>query len=153
MKIRGAELEDLAAVCTCCVEAFKDYITLIGRIPGPMLEDYGRAMEEGFLFVAEEDGRILGFLLIKEGEGGFMWMDILATQPRGRGVGTVLMDFCEDFIRCRGSSECRLYTNVKFDRTREIYLHRGYEIYDRVQEYGFDRYYMRKALDGVPCKS
>lgn len=45
-----------------------------------------------------------------------------------------------------GKTECRLYTHVKYQRTLEIYRQRGYVIYDRVQEKGFDRYYMRKQL-------
>ena len=146
MEIRKATLKDLPALCTCCVEAFRDYIPLIGRIPGPMLEDYGEAMEKDFLFVAEDQGKLLGYLLIKDGEGDFMWMDVLAAYPGGTGVGRVLLAHCEDFIRSRGKSECRLYTHVKYDRTRGIYLRQGYEIYDRVREYGFDRYYMKKRL-------
>lgn len=146
MEIRKAVLTDLPAVCTCCVEAFKNYIPLIGRIPGPMLENYGEALEKEHLFVAEEDGEFLGFLLIKEGDEDFMWMDVLAVHTEGQGTGRGLMAFCEDFIRDRGKGECRLYTHVKYDRPREIYLRCGYEIYDRVQEYGFDRYYMRKKL-------
>ena len=56
------------------------------------------------------------------------------------------MDVCEDYIRRRGKKECRLYTHVKYRRTQGIYLRRGYTIYDRVQEDGFDRYYMKKRL-------
>jgi len=35
---------------------------------------------------------------------------------------------------------------VKYERAHEIYFNCGYEIYDRVQENGFDRYYMKKYL-------
>lgn len=56
------------------------------------------------------------------------------------------MDVCEDYIRRQGKKECRLYTHVEYRRTQGIYLRRGYTIYDRVQEDGFDRYYMKKRL-------
>lgn len=146
MEIRRAVLEDIPAVYTCCVASFQDYIPLIGRTPGPMLEDYCRAMEEDHLFVALGEEGLLGYLLIKDGEGDFMWMDVLAAHPKGTGVGRQLMDHCEDFIRAQGKSECRLYTHVKYRRTQEIYLRRGYEIYDRVKEKGFERFYMRRRL-------
>ena len=89
---------------------------------------------------------ILGYLLIKDGDGEVMWMDVLAAWPKGTGVGRRLMDHCETFLRARGKTECRLYTHVKYQRTLEIYRQRGYVIYDWVQEKGFDRYYMRKQL-------
>lgn len=146
MEIRRANLSDLPAVYTCCTEAFKDYIPLIGQVPGPMLEDYGAALEKDFLFVAEEAGVLRGYLLIKDGDGDFMWMDVLAAHPKGTGAGRALMAFCENFIRAQGKRQCRLYTHVTYQRTQEIYLRQGYQIYDRVQEYGFDRYYMRKDL-------
>lgn len=148
MEIRKAKLEDIPAIYSCCVESFKDYILLIGKTPGPMLEDYYEGMLHHHTFVVPDGDSIAGFVLVKDGEGDFMWLDVLATHPsfRNRGVGKSLIAYCEDFIRNAGKSECRLYTHVKYERTQAIYLHCGYEIYDRVQEYGFDRYYMRKQL-------
>jgi len=148
MIIRSAKLEDVPELYSCCVEAFKDYILLIGRTPGPMLEDLYEGVLHHDIFVAQEGDSIAGFILIKDGEGDFMWLDILAVYPkfRNKGIGNALVEFCEDFIRSEGKSECRLYTHVKYEKTQKLYLDRGFEIYDRVQEYGFDRYYMRKDL-------
>ena len=89
---------------------------------------------------------MLGYLLIKDGEGDFQWMDVLAAEPKGTGVGRALLTFCEDYIRAQGKHQCRLYTHVKYTRSQQIYLRQGYTIYDRVQEEGFDRYYMKKDL-------
>ena len=83
---------------------------------------------------------------IKDGEGDFQWMDVLAAEPKGTGVGRALLTFCEDYIRAQGKHQCRLYTHVKYTRSQQIYLRQGYTIYDRVQEEGFDRYYMKKDL-------
>ena len=95
MEIRRAALADIPGVCACCVAAFKDYIPLIGQTPGPMLEDYCQARKEHFLFVAAQGEIILGYLLIKDGDGEVMWMDVLAAWPKGTGVGRRLMDHCE----------------------------------------------------------
>lgn len=67
-------------------------------------------------------------------------------EPKGTGVGRALLTFCEDYIRAQGKHQCRLYTHVKYTRSQQIYLRQGYTIYDRVQEEGFDRYYMKKDL-------
>ena len=72
MEIRRAALADIPGVCACCVAAFKDYIPLIGQTPGPMLEDYCQARTEHFLFVAAQGETILGYLLIKDGDGEAM---------------------------------------------------------------------------------
>ena len=148
MIIRIAKLEDVPELYSCCVEAFKDYILLIGRTPGPMLEDLYEGVLHHHTFIAQDGESIAGFILIKDGQEDFMWLDILAVYPkfRNKGIGNSLVEFCEDFIRSEGKSECRLYTHVKYEKTQKLYLDRGFEIYDRVQEYGFDRYYMRKHL-------
>ena len=146
MEIRRATLQDMPGVYACCVAAFKDYIPLIGQTPWPMKEDYCQALDQHALFVAAEGDRVLGYLLIKDGEGDFQWMDVLAAEPKGTGVGRALLTFCEDYIRAQGKHQCRLYTHVKYTRSQQIYLRQGYTIYDRVQEEGFDRYYMKKDL-------
>ena len=92
MEIRRAALADIPGVCACCVAAFKDYIPLIGQTPGPMLEDYCQARKEHFLFVAAQGETILGYLLIKDGDGEVMWMDVLAAWPKGTGVGRRLIN-------------------------------------------------------------
>lgn len=48
MEIRRANLSDLPAVYTCCTEAFKDYIPLIGRALMASCEDLIRVWEYGF---------------------------------------------------------------------------------------------------------
>lgn len=66
--------------------------------------------------------------------------------PRGPAWGEGSWTIVRRSFSAQGKSECRLYTHVKYQRTLEIYRQRGYVIYDRVQEKGFDRYYMRKQL-------
>lgn len=148
MEIRKATVNDVPEICSCSTESFKDYILLIERLPGPMLEDYYDSALCHNMFVAEEKGQILGFLLIKDGDGDFMWLDVVAVSPRaqGKGVGKALIAYCEEFIKNKGKSECRLYTHVKYKDIQAIYISHGFEIYDRVHENGFERFYMKKRL-------
>ena len=148
MEIRKATIADVPAICSCCVESFKEYILLIGRTPGPMLEDYWEAVRCHHTFVIPDGDSITGFALVKDGQGDFMWLDVLAVFPAAcnRGAGQALITYCEDFIRRSGKSECRLYTHVKYTKPQAMYLGRGYEIYAHILENGFDRYYMKKHL-------
>ncbi len=148
MEIRKATEADAPEIVTCVVAAFRDYMTLISRTPGPMLEDYWEGIQKHHTFVAVENEKLLGVLLLKDGEGTVMWLEVLATDPRlhGKGVGRALIQYADDYARSLGKTEMRLYTHVKYERTAGIYHRMGYETYDRVQEYGFDRYYLKKAL-------
>lgn len=148
MEIRRATIEDLADIFTCNINAFKNYITLINRAPAPMMVDFSAELKNNDLFVACENNEILGFALIQDTEDDFMWLDVLAVNPQhqGKGVGRNLLNFTEQFILKHGKSECRLNTNVKFERTLGIYLQYGFEIYETPVVHGYERHYLKKKL-------
>jgi len=149
MAIRKAVFSDAPMLFQCTMEAFKDYILLIGRTPGPMLEDYSEAILSHHVFVAATKDGIDGLVLVKDGKGDFMWLDVLAVYPgkSNGGVGKALVQVAEEYIQSCGKLECRLYTHVKYRKPISMYQKLGYEIYDQVQEDGFDRYYMKKSLN------
>lgn len=150
MEIRRATLTDAPAVASCVVEAFKDYMPLIGRTPSPMLEDYYEAIQQHPTFVALDDqGAPTGMLLLKDAPGSdYILLDILAIFPhaQGQGIGRALVAYAEAYIRGQGKQECRLYTHVKYESNITLYHRLGYETYDRKQDGGYDRYYMKKSL-------
>lgn len=151
IQIYRAEKEDAAAVEACCEKAFEAYISLIGKKPAPMHYDYAEEITEHAVFVASDGKEIQGFVLMKDGEADYMWLDVLAVNPAssGNGIGRALIAYGEDYILQNGKKECRLYTNVKFERTCNIYRKLGYEIYDKVCVEGYERYYMKRNLAGV----
>lgn len=140
--------KDALAVQLCCEEAFGRYVSLIGKKPAPMCYDYLNEISNHVVFVASNGVKIVGFVLIKDDGEDYMWMDVLAVSPEfsGKGIGRRLISYCENYILQKGKRECRLYTNVKFERTCGIYAQQGYEIYDIVNEKGYERYYMKKEL-------
>lgn len=147
MEIRRAVMEDLPAIFTCNVNAFKNYILEIGKAPAPMLMDFSQELDHD-LFVAYEGDELLGFVLILPDEDAaaqWMWMDVLAVDPKhqGKGVGRKLIDYTARFIRQQGKRECRLYTNVKFVRTSQIYQTYGFQIYEVTIVNGYHREYMK----------
>lgn len=148
--IRKAEKEDAPAVQLCCNRAFEAYHSLIGKNPAPMTYHYLEEITNHTVFAAIYDCKIAGFVLIKDSRDDYMWLDVLAVNPdcSGKGIGRMLISYCENYILQNGKHECRLYTNTKFKRTCSIYARLGYEIYDTVSEDGYERYYMKKDLTG-----
>lgn len=148
MIIRAAQKEDAAFLFSCAAAAFGDYILLIGRTPGPMLEDYYEGICRHHCFVAEGKDGPCGFSLLKDGEGEILWLDVLAVLPTasGNGIGRALLAHMEDYMQRLGKRACRVYTHVKYTRTLALYERAGFSIYTRVQEDGFDRYYLQKIL-------
>lgn len=150
MNIRKAIPQDAPGLFACAVAAFSDYILLIQRTPASMMEDYYEGILSHHCLVAEDERGLLGFALLKEDgqEPGLMWIEDLACDPRykGSGVGGALIEASEALMLGMGKTESRLYTHVKYERAHALYFRKGYAIYTRVQENGYDRYYMKKAL-------
>lgn len=150
MEIRRALPQDAAGIFACAVAAFSDYIMLISRTPAPMMEDYYEGILSHHCFLAEDERGLLGFILLKEDEreSGLMWLEVLACDPQyqGDGTGTALLSLAEAHMRALRKTECRLYSHVKYTRAHTLYQRFDYETYARVQEQGYDRYYMKKSL-------
>jgi ribosomal protein S18 acetylase RimI-like enzyme len=77
-------------------------------------------------FVAEEDGRVVGFVVARH--GGVL--DTLYTAPRvwGRGVGRALMDAALGALRDVGYEVAVLWTAEQNTRAREIYERYGWKL-------------------------
>ena len=57
---------------------------------------------------------------------------------QGTGLGTKLLEYCENYIRERGGKQVVLFTNSQ--KNLNFYLKRGYELFDeRVFEYNGNR--------------
>lgn len=69
----------------------------------------GRFIDQGLVWVWEEDGRILGFIAA-EPETNFV--EVLYVEPaaQGRGIGRALLARCCDHLRDAGHDSARLYT-------------------------------------------
>jgi GNAT superfamily N-acetyltransferase len=94
--------------------------------------------QEGF--VADADGRILGFitLYVAEGRVQIGWMGVLH-EHQGQGIGGKLVAAAEDYGRERGLVELATYTlgdSVDYEpyvATRAFYFSQGFEIFQRSQ--------------------
>ncbi len=86
-----------------------------------MIEDQARRAEDGS-FVAEMDGRVVGYVVISILSGIFgikrsAWISLLGVQPRlmGQRIGERLAE--EGFKYCRFQGIKDIYTTVRWDST------------------------------------
>jgi ribosomal protein S18 acetylase RimI-like enzyme len=130
-------------------DAYAHYVERMGKPPGPMLDDYSKRVADGQAWVREENGAILGLLVLEDDCHDALLLDNIAVSPsaQGKGVGRSLMAFAESEARRRGHKQVRLYTHVLMTENIKLYVHLGFHETGRVSEQGFDRVYMSKALD------
>jgi GNAT superfamily N-acetyltransferase len=145
--VRPALDSDAPGIATCVDAAYRHYIPRLGRKPGPMIRDYAEAIRDEQVHVLEQDGRIIGALVLAVTEEGFL-LEMIAVHPaaQGTGVGRRLLEFSEVEARRQGYAAIYLYTHEKMTENQALYSRIGYVEYDRRTEQGLARVYMRKAL-------
>jgi GNAT superfamily N-acetyltransferase len=145
--IRKARAEEAETARDVVLAAYQRYVAIIGSPPGPMLDDYAARFLASQLWVLDDDGVIVGVLVLEDGPACFM-LDNIAVRPdrQGCGFGRRLLDFAEqEAARC-GWGTITLYTNAVMTENIAIYAARGYAEQDRRTEKGLDRVYMEKRL-------
>ena len=146
--IRPAGPRDLAAVEAIVRSAYAPYVPLIGREPGPMLDDYAALIGQGYVYVLSDERGISAILVLVPEEHA-MLLDNVAVRPdaQGRGHGRALIGFAERMARERGLGAIRLYTNEAMTENVALYGRMGFVETHRAEEHGFRRVYMTKRLD------
>ena len=146
--LRIAVEEDLPFVEAIVEAAYSAYVPIIGRKPGPMLDDYAALIRDRRVHVLQSDGIIQGVLVLIPEENA-MLLDNIAVIPaaKGSGLGRKMLMFAEQSARDAGYKSIRLYTHEKMVQNIELYSRIGYVETHRGEEKGLRRVYMTKALD------
>jgi len=146
--IRKATSFDIQEIKSCAVAAYTLYVERIGREPAPMVANFAASIRKGHLYVALEDGQIVGFVVFYP-EQDHVHLENVAVTPgfQKRGIGRKLIGFAEQVAQQNGYTRIELYTNASMTENLELYPGLGYEQFDRRVEDGFDRIYFRKTLD------
>jgi len=150
-KVRAAVPHDVQAIEELVRNAYSKYVDRIGRPPAPMTADYGRLVDEGDVWVLELGQDVVG-LIILESAADHLHLSNVAVSPahQGRGLGSKLLAHAEAQARQRGFREMRLYTNELMHENLLVYGKLGWSEYDRAEQDGFRRVFMKKELDGTP---
>jgi ribosomal protein S18 acetylase RimI-like enzyme len=143
--MRLARPEEAPALAALVERAYAPYVPVIGIRPLPMEDDYPARIAAGQAWVLEEDGGILGLLVLEEAPD-HLWLDNIAVEParHGAGIGRRLMDFVFAEAIRRGKPEVRLLTNEKMTRNIGIYQRLGFTEYGRREKLGRRAVLMRR---------
>lgn len=147
LAIREATPADAESMKACVEKAYQKYIPVIGKKPGPMLDDYNQVVLQHSAFVGEFNQGIVGILvLIKQSSS--LLLDNVAVDPdyQGKGFGGKLVDFAEAEAIRLGYPALELYTHELMTDNYRSYLRLGYIEVERRQVKGFARIYMKKKL-------
>lgn len=146
--IRTARAGDVPAIETVVHAAYAVYLPRMDRPPGPMLDDYAARVREGSASVLEEQGRVVGALVLVPEPGGLLLDNVaVAPEAQGRGFGRRLVAHAEAEARRLGLDEVRLYTNAAMTENVALYARLGFEETHRAEQAGYARVFMRKRLD------
>jgi ribosomal protein S18 acetylase RimI-like enzyme len=144
---RSARAADAPAVARLVDAAYQHYVERIGMLPGPMTDDYAEVIRTQQVTVAECDGVVVGVLVLAVTDEGF-FVNNVAVLPshRGTGLGRALLQLAETEARRAGFDSVSLYTHEQMTENLSLYDRIGYVEYDRRQERGFSRVFLRKDL-------
>lgn len=137
MELRLAEPGELGALGELCVAAYEQFFGGAEDGYRAHVADTGRRAREAELWVAAEDGRLLGCvtycppgspwreLSTSADEGEFR---MLAVHPeaRGRGVGHALAALCDERARGHGATGMVLSSLAEMTDAHRIYTRLGY---------------------------
>jgi GNAT superfamily N-acetyltransferase len=143
--IREYRREDATAVRRCVVELQEVERTIDPRLrPGEAMADryweniLARCAEaNGQVFVAEQDGSVVGFVSVLAAEpftelddppGSYALVTDVVVLPshRGRRIGAQLLRHAEAFARAAGATELRIGVLAENSAARRLYLDEGF---------------------------
>jgi N-acetylglutamate synthase-like GNAT family acetyltransferase len=144
---RRAVPAEVPAITALVRAAYAHYVPRIGVEPFPMIDDYARRVEHDEAWVLDDDGEIVGVLMLVPAADHLLIDNVaVRTDRQGHGLGRVLLSFAEEQAREAGVHELRLYTNVRMTENRALYAHVGYVELDQETVEGRHRVWMRKRL-------
>ena len=147
LTVREVDAGDVGVIRALVKAAYQPYVERIGREPGPMTDDYGRAVDTGHVWVAQQGDRVVGLLVLEPAEDHLLLRNVaVLPQVQGLGVGSRLLQFAEEQARALGLLQIRLYTNAAMTENLAYYPRRGYRETHRSTNDGFHRVFFTKDL-------
>ncbi len=144
---RPARPDDAPALRDLVRAAYAHYIPRLGREPAPMTDDYPARIAAGQAWVLEQDGALVGALVLEDTPDALMLYNIaVAPAAQGQGLGRRLVAFTEAEARRRGHALLRLFTNERMVENVAMYPRLGFAETHRGSEAGHRRVYFEKRL-------
>ena len=125
MKIRNARLNDLNSCASIShIPEFSYLYKASHKDSKRYLQDF---LKKGIFLVAEENNKIIGFLIAEFMLGNFVWIDgiVVSTTYRGRGIGTKLFHKLVDIVKQKNIKHIYLMAPKFNIRTKRFYKSMG----------------------------
>lgn len=109
----------------------------VGRSDTPAEIEKKLARDPDLFLVAEADGAMIGSVIGGyDGRRGLVYHLAVASEFRGRGIGSQLMDELEARLRAKGCLKCYLLVTTDNPEAEIYYQQRGWQHMDSVRLYG-----------------
>jgi GNAT superfamily N-acetyltransferase len=154
VSLRMAVAADVVELSAVVRAAFVHYVPRLGVEPAPMGADYPALVAAGRVWIAIQDGAIVGVIVLVPGADQLL-VETIAVQPskQGQGVGFRLMMLAEEETLRRGLPAVTLYTNQGMTENLAYYPRLGYVEIFRGEHYGFHRVFFRKTVRPVDASA
>lgn len=146
--IRLAQGKDQSVIETIAEEAYSLYLDRMDKKPFPMLDDYKAHIAAKHVYVLENEGQIVGYVVLIPEDTKTLLLDNIGVSPRfqKKGYGRKLMLFAEEWAKTQGYTTIILYTNIVMRENLVYYPKLGYAETHKVQEKGYSRVYFKKEI-------
>jgi N-acetylglutamate synthase-like GNAT family acetyltransferase len=145
--IRPAQSHDAAAVHALVQEAYEPWVPRLGRVPGPMKDNYAQRIAAHQVWVLEVVGEIVGVVVLEEQESLLLENVAVLPTEQGKGYGRMLIAFAEQEAARRGFPELQLCTNVRMVENIALYEFLGFVEIGRISGEGFERICLAKRVE------
>ena len=126
---RRARKADAADVRQLTRDVYAKWISSVGREPGPMAVDYEAAIQNHWIDVMEEDGKLVALIeMTPRPDCLFVENIAVAESHQGKGLARRLLAHAATLAQKAGLAEVRLLTNRAFASNLTLYLHLGFKI-------------------------
>lgn len=127
--LRRATSADAAALIALQHAAYARNQKMLGVVPIPLQADYHAVLRDKEVWLAENDGRCIGALILEPRAGDLM-IESIATDPSSQthGLGRAMLEAAERRAQSLGHNTVRLYTGKPLSHLIAWYTRHGYEI-------------------------
>lgn len=130
--MRRAQMSDLETVRSITADAYAAFQAQIGTVPWPIREDYRPRIENGEVWILDDDSEPAGIVVLENHDDHMVLFSVAVRSSRhGQGHGTALLAFADRQAVRAGYSEIRLYTNALMERQIRLYERCGYVVAGR----------------------
>ena len=144
MFFRRAVAEDHEIIIAIAQKAYEKYIERIGKEPAPMRPVI---QKEDVVFVWEDNKQVIAFAILVKINDQII-LDSIAVDPphQKKGIGNDFIKFIEKYLMEQKVNKYQLYTNEMMFENIDWYQKKGFKIFKKVTEKGYNRIYFEKEL-------